>query len=146
MLLSVTISDVVVVFAVGQQPVTWSSWRNQNTSSSTKTTDAMQIFLERAEKSGIKLEAVPESYVWVTVLHSPFAEWSWYMLYVFAFGKNHLYFCHMMLWPVPSCSVCSVRPSIWPSVLLSVTFHLCVVSKWVIISWNLVHGRIATPF
>jgi len=53
----------VVVFAVGQQPVTWSSWRNQNTSSSTKTTDAMQIFLERAEKSGIKLEAVPESYV-----------------------------------------------------------------------------------
>ena len=45
------------------------------------------------------------------------------MLYVFAFGKNHLYFCHMMLWPVPSCSVCSVRPSV---VLLSVTFMCCI--------------------
>ena len=61
---SVTISVVVlIVFAAGQQPVSRSSNTSTDNPSTANTTDAMQIFLERAEKSGIKLEALPESNV-----------------------------------------------------------------------------------
>jgi len=59
---------VVIVVSVAHQPVQpvsqrfySSSAHVQDTSSTSDAADAMQIFLERAEKSGIRLETLPES-------------------------------------------------------------------------------------
>lgn len=54
---------IVVVVDVVTQSSNISSIREQVASHTTNPTDArMQMFLERAEKSGIKLEALPESH------------------------------------------------------------------------------------
>ena len=61
----VVVVVVVIVVAAGQQPITRSSYSNAvhvlDSSIAAGSKDQLQIFVERAEKSGIKLEAVPES-------------------------------------------------------------------------------------
>jgi len=60
--------DCCCIVSVVHQPVQpvsqrfyGSSAHVQDTSSTSDAADAMQIFLERAEKSGIRLETLPES-------------------------------------------------------------------------------------
>ena len=58
---------MIVVVVAGNQPVIQSSYVTtgyvQSSSNMATTNDALQRFVERAEKSGIKLAALPETNV-----------------------------------------------------------------------------------